>query len=155
MNIKLYSLTQRDAAIDWTEKWFELSIQVIDVTSTDEPPYSAPLPRELDEINYQRLRFWLKDHEIQFVPLWQDFQANQDWAVKNNIEEKDDLLKNPFSCLYAPENLYQLAKEFDLQSGIEVWEPSKLRANEANSIIIHMGKRMAEFVDWIDERVRA
>ena len=64
-------------------------------------------------------------------------------------------MKNPFSCLYAPENLYQLAKEFDLQSGIEVWEPSKHRANEANSFIIHMGKRMLEFVNWIDVRVMA
>jgi hypothetical protein len=154
MKTKLNSVIQRDAAIDWVDKWFELSILVIDVTSTDEPPYSAPLPTDSDEINYQRLRFWLKGHETQFVPLWQDSYACQDWAVKDNNEENDDLFRNPFSCLYAPENLYRLAKEFDLQSGIEVWEPSKDRANEANSIIIHMGKRMLEFVKWIDERVR-
>ena len=113
---------------------------------------------ELDEINYQRLRFWLKDREAQFVTLWRDFCACQDWAIKDNHEEYDEndsLLKNPFSCLYAPENIYQLAKEFDLQSGIEVWEPSKHRANQANAFILHMGKRMLEFVDWIDERVRA
>jgi hypothetical protein len=79
-------------------------------------------------------------------------------AVKDNHEEYDEddsLLKNPFSCLYAPKNIYKLAKEFNLQSGIEVREPSKPRANKANSIIIHMGKKMLEFVDWIDERVRA
>ena len=155
MNGKPYSLDQKYSAIDWADKWFELGMLIIKVTSVDEPPYSAPLPSELDEINYQRLRFWLKDHEVQFAPLWQDFYTSQDWAIKDNIEEKDDLLKNPFSCLYAPENLYQLVKEFDLQSGIEIWEPSKHRANEANSFIIHMGKRMLEFVDWIDERVRA
>ena len=106
MKTKLYSLIQRDAAIDWAERWFELSIQVIDITSTDEPSYSAPLPTELDEINYQRLRFWLKDHETQFVPLWQDFYACQDWVIKDNHEEYDEndsLLKNPFTCLYAPE----------------------------------------------------
>ena len=158
MKTKLYSLIQRDAAIDWAERWFELSIQVIDITSTDEPSYSAPLPTELDEINYQRLRFWLKDHEIQFVPLWQDFYSCQDWAIKDNHEEYDEndsLWKNLFSCLYAPKNLHQFAKELDLQSGIEVWEPSKHRANEANSIIIHMGKRMLEFMDWLDVRVMA
>ena len=109
---------------------------------------------ELDEINYQRLRFWLKDHETQSVPLWQDFYACQDWEVNDNNEENDDLFKNPFSYLYALENLYWLAKELELQSGIEVWEPSKHRANVTNSFINHMGKRMLEFVEWIDERVK-
>ena len=153
MNGKLYSLDQRYSVIDWADKWFELGMLIIDITSTDEPPYLTPMPSELDEINYQRLRFWLKDHEAQFIPMWQDFYACQDWAIKDNYEDNDDLLKNPFSCLYAPENLYQLAQELDLQSGSEVWEPSKHRANEANAIIIHMGKRILQFVNWIDERV--
>ena len=90
---------------------------IVDVTCTDEPPYSAPLPTELDEINYQRLRFWLKDHEDQFVPMWQDFYTCHDWDLGANdeeIDENDSLFKNPFYFLYAPENLYQLAYEMGL-----------------------------------------
>jgi len=155
MNSKSYPIVQRNAAYDWLDKWFELSGLIIEVTSTDEPPYSAPVPTELDEINYQRLRFWLIEHEDAFVPLWQDFYACQDWVVKDDNEESDDLTNNPFSCLYEPENLYHLAKELELQSGIDVWEPSKQKANEANGLIVHMGKRLVEFLDWIDDRVWA
>ena len=153
MEIKLYSQTQREAVYDWIDKWFELSVLIVDVTSTDEPPYSAPLPTDLNEINYQRLRLWLRDHEEQFAPLWHDFYRCQDWAIKDDDEENDDSLKNLFSYLYAPENLYQLAKELELQSGTDVWEPSKPRANIANGFAIHAGKKLVEFLDWLDGKI--
>jgi len=78
MDKKFYSSAQRDTVLGWADKWFELTSLIIEVTGTDEPPWSPPPPTELDELNYQRLRFWLIDHEAQFIPLWRDFYECQD-----------------------------------------------------------------------------
>jgi len=71
------------------------------------------------------------------------------------IPDTDECAENPFSCCYKPENLYRLAQELDLQSGIDLWEPSEYRARTVRAIIILMGKRIVEFLDWIDERMYA
>jgi hypothetical protein len=153
MNNMQYTSIQRDVILDWADKWFELSVLIVDITSTDEPPFTAPVPTDTNEINYQRLRFWLKEHEAQFVAAWQDFYVHQEWAIKDASECSDDLIKNPFSYLYTSENLYHLAKDLELQSGIDIWEPLKARVNIANGFIIQAGKRLVEFINWMDEKV--
>jgi len=157
-SIRLYSPIERKLAYEWIDKWFELSLLIIEVTGTDEPPWSPPPPTELDELNYQRLRFWLVNHEEQFVPLWKNFYEHQEWAVSRDddvadLSDADDCIQNPFSCCYKPHNLYHLAQELDLQSGTKLWEPSEHRAGIARAIINHMGKRVVEFCDWLDEQV--
>lgn len=131
---------------------------IIEVTGTDEPPFSAPLPTDLDELNYQRLRFWLIDHEHWFVQLWQDFDSNQE-SIANAPEQADsdlsELLKNPFSICYRPENLYMLAHKLDMQIGIDIWEPDEYRARVDYSVMIQMGKRMKDFLDWVELLIRA
>ena len=147
MNKNLYSSTQRNQVYDWIERWFELTMLIIEVTGTDEPPFSAP-PTELDEINYQRFRFLLLDHEAQFVQLWQEFYTCQEWAInkcEDDGSDMDELIKNRFSCCYKSENLYQLAQELDMQSGRDIWEPNEYRARTAFSMMIKMGERMLEF----------
>ena len=131
---------------------------IIEVTGTDEPPFSAPLPTDLDELNYQRLRFWLIDHEHWFVQLWQDFDSNQE-SIANAPEQADsdlsELLNNPFSICYRPENLYMLAHKLDMQIGIDIWEPDEYRARVDYSVMIQMGKRMKDFLDWVELLIRA
>jgi hypothetical protein len=75
--------------------------------NTGKKEMPAPLPTELDEINYQRIRFWLKEHETEVIALWQDFCTSRYWTVKDDEEgnsEADDIFRNPFSCLYAPKD---------------------------------------------------
>ena len=55
------------------EKFVDLCILINNVTGTNEPPYSSPPPSEMDEIEYQRLRFWFFDNQRKFVPLLRDF----------------------------------------------------------------------------------
>jgi len=156
MTNRLYSLNERELVYEWLDKWFELTLLIIEVTGTDEPPWSPPPPTELDELNYQRLRFWLADHEEQFVPLWKDFYEHQEWAVSRDDDDadlSDEDIRNPFSCCYKPDNLYYLAQELDLQSGTDLWEPSEYRAGIVRQIICLMGMRMVEFCNWLDEHI--
>ena len=157
---KLYSSAERDLVFDWSEKWIKLIGLINGVTGTDEPPWSPPPPTDLEELQYQSLRFWFIDHQAQFVPLWEDFYECQEWASHqdyNNediadLKDIDKYLENPFLFFYKPENLFGLARQLDLQSGIDMWEPSEYRASVIRPMIIRMGRIMIEFMDWISER---
>jgi hypothetical protein len=159
VNQKLYSIANYDLVDEWSEKWLALIELINNVTGTEQPPWSSPPPTELQEIEYQRLRFWLIDHQVQFVPLWTEFYESHDWAcTPNNTDDEDgDLpqkyLEPPFLFFYEPENLYRLAQQLGLQSGIDIWEPSEHVASMVRPILIRLGQLMIEFVDWIDERV--
>ena len=73
MDKKLYSSTEQELVSDWADKWFELSYLINKLIWTDDPPWTTPPPTELDELEYQRLRFWFIDHQEQFIPIWEDF----------------------------------------------------------------------------------
>jgi len=156
-NSRLYSPTEADLADEWASKWLELIALINQVTGTDEPPWSPSPPAETDEIRYFRLRFWFLSHQQQFVPLWNDFSTSQDLAGSQNGDDSGDFpekyLENPFLYFYEPENLYQLAQQLELQSGTSIWEPNEQVASLMRPLMIGMGKRMIEFIDWIDERV--
>ena len=104
MDKKLYSSVERELVFDWSDKWIKLIGLINEVTGTDEPPWSPPPPTDLDELQYQSLRFWFIDHQAQFVPLWEDFYECQEWAshqdYKNediaDLEDIDKYLENPF-----------------------------------------------------------
>ena len=157
---KLYSSTERDLVFDWTHKWLELIKLINETTGTDEPPWSPPVPTDLEELHYQQLRFWFIDHQAHFVPLWTDFYGCQDWASHEgcdsddiaDLPDMDKYLENPFFFFYKPENLFQLAQQLDLQSSIDIWEPSEQRASVIRPLMIGMGRRMIEFMDWISEQ---
>jgi hypothetical protein len=140
-----YTPADRKLVDEWTEKWLALIRLINDVTGTDEPPWSPPPPAEIDEIAYQSLRFWFMDHEAQFVPLWKEFYESRDWhspKLKDNSEEDfpQKYLDNPFLFFYEPENLYRLAQHLDLQSGIDIWEPSEYRTRMIRPIFIRLGE---------------
>jgi len=155
---KLYSNVDRELVFDWSEKWIKFIGLINDVTGTDEPPWSPPPPEELEELQYQSLRFWFMEHQAKFIVLWDDYY--REWAPEqdyNNediadLEDIDEYLNNPFLFFYKPENLYQLARQLALQSGIDMWEPSEYRVSVIRPVIIRMGRIMIEFMDWISER---
>jgi hypothetical protein len=157
---RLYPETERELVYNWSEKWIELIMLINEVTGTDEPPYSPPPPTDLDEIQYQGLRFWFISHQLQFVPLWQDFYQCQGLAPKQNcnneeIEDPEDMeeyFENPFLFFYKPDNLFQLARQLDLQTGVDIWEPSKYRASTIRPVLIKLGHIMVDFDEWINER---
>ncbi len=157
VNNEHYSTAEADLVDEWADKWLELIDLINQVTGTDEPPWSPSPPAETDEIRYVRLRFWFLSHEQQFVPLWNDFSASQNWTDSQDDGNPGDFpekyLANPFLYFYEPENLYQLAQQLELQSGTDVWEPKESVAGMMRPLMIGMGKRMIEFLDWIDERV--
>ncbi|MDP2920199.1 MAG: hypothetical protein Q8O43_08290 [Dehalococcoidia bacterium] len=154
---KLYSTAEADLVDDWADKWLELIKLINEITGTDEPPWSPSPPAETVEIQYARLRFWFLSRQQQFVPLWSDFCASQHPAGSQNGGDPDGFpekyLENPFLYFYEPENLYRLAQQLELQSGTSIWEPSEHVARMLRPLLIGMGKRMIEFLDWIDERV--
>jgi hypothetical protein len=158
VNRKLYSVENCNLVDEWSEKWLALIELINNVTGTDQPPWSVPPPTDLEEIEYQRLRFWFIDHQAQFMPLWMEFYESHDWACpQNNTGREGDFppkyLENPFLFFYEPENLYRLAQQLELQSGINIWEPSEHVASMVRPVFIRLGQLMIEFVDWIDERV--
>jgi len=157
VNNEHYSTVEADLVDEWADKWLELIDLINQVTGTDEPPWSPSPPAETDEIRYARLRFWFLSRQQQFVPLWNDFSTSQDLAGSQNGDDSGDFpekyLENPFLYFYEPENLYELAQQLELQSGTDVWEPSESVAGMMRPLMIGMGKRMIEFLDWIDERV--
>jgi len=156
---KQYSAAEHEFVFQWADRWFQLVDLIFELVRTDRSPPSPPLPSELDEINYQRLHFWFIDHEPQFIPLWKDFYESQDWALHPGDDEiaympdADKFIENPFFFCYRPENLYRLVQELDIQSGIDLWEPSEHRAWTAVMELIQMDTRVVEFFKWIDERI--
>jgi hypothetical protein len=154
---RLYSIEDASFVDEWAEKWLALIELINNVTGSDEPPFSPPLPIEIDGLAYQSLRLWFMGHEAEFVPLWREFYEGRDWRFlkpKDNNEEKlpQKYLDNPFLFFYEPENLYRLAQHLDLQSGIDIWEPSEYRARMVRPMLIRLGELLLEFLDWIEER---
>ena len=61
--------------------------------------------------------------------------------------------KTFFSFFYEPENLYQLAKQLELQSGVDIWEPSEKEASDVRRLMLTVAHRMVEFDEWMEEIV--
>jgi hypothetical protein len=152
VNRKIYSITEYGLVDEWAEKWLALIELINNVTGTDQPPSVD------DELDYQCLRFWFIDHQNQFVPLWLDFYKSHDWASpqSNSYEDEDfpqRYLENHFPYFYEPDNLYRLAQQLELQSGIDIWEPGEHVTAMVRPMYIRLGQLMIEFMDWIDERL--
>jgi hypothetical protein len=159
MNRKFYSVENHDLVYDWSEKWLNLTELINNVTGTDQAPWSPPPPNEVQEIEYQHLRFWFNDHQTQFIPLWREFYESCDWVSKQNkaVDGNGDFpqkyLENPFLFFYEPDNLFRLAQQLALQSGTDIWEPSEHAASMVRPVLIRLGQLVIECVDWINQRV--
>jgi len=57
---KRYSALEGELVFQWVDRWFQLGRLLLDLFRFDETP-SPPPPTEIDEINYQGLRFWFID----------------------------------------------------------------------------------------------
>jgi len=151
-----YTSAERKLIEEWAEKWLALIELINNVTGSDEPPFSPPLPVEIDEVAYQSLRLWFMGHEAQFVPLWKEFYESRGWRLPESEDSGDDFpeeyVDNPFLFFYEPEGLYCLAQQLDFQSGIDIWEPSEYRARIVRPIFIRLGELLLELLDWIDRR---
>ncbi len=133
----------------WAEKWLKLIGLINEVTGAPEPP------ADLDELQYQNLRFWFVDHQEEFGRLWGDFHeywiSCQDYSSENTGDrgDMDKYLENPFLYFYEPENLYQLAQHLELQSSTDLWEPSEHEASMIRPVLVRLGNMMLEFTDWV------
>jgi len=143
MGSKTYCSAERDLTVEWAKIWLRLFYLINEVTGTDEPPHSPPPPDDADEIQYQSPRFWLIDHQEQFMPLWKDYfdfgkQAYvQDCTDEDidDLEDQDRYFESPFLEFYEAENLYRLAIQLGLQSSTDLWEPSEYQALSRSFII--------------------
>jgi hypothetical protein len=152
MNRKLYSITDYDLVDEWADKWLALIELINNITGTAQPPDIS------DEFKYQCLRFWFIGHQKQFVPLWREFYESRDWVSPRINSDEDGgfpqkYLENHFLYFYEADNLYRLAQQLELQSGIDIWEPSEHVAAMVRPIYLRLGQLMMEFMDWIDERL--
>ncbi len=158
VNERAYSPAEQDLIYDWSHNWLQLIELINNVTGPGQPP-SSPLPTELEELEYQRLRFWLIDHQAQFTPLWIEFYQSHDWAYAKSVPNQPDdfppkYSDNHFLYFYEPEDLYKLAQQLGLQSGVDIWEPNENGASMIRPLLIRLGQLMIEFMDWMDERAR-
>ena len=153
MNKKTYTTSDYSLVDEWAEKWLAFIELINNVTGTDQPPDIS------DEFTYQCLRFWFIDHQTRFVPLWREFYescicpSTQD---NSNYEYEDfpqKYLENHFLYFYEPGNLYRLAQQLEIQSGIGIWEPSEHVTAMARPIYLRLGQLMIKFMDWIDEQL--
>jgi len=157
MNRGLCPIESRDLVDEWVERWLALIELINNVTGAEGPLVSPPPPVEIDEVTYQSLRLWFMGHEAQFVPLWKEFYGSRGWHLRRSEGNGEDdcpqkYLDNPFLFFYEPEDLYCLAQQLDLQSGIDIWEPSEYRARMVRPIFIRLGELLLECLDWVDKR---
>jgi hypothetical protein len=157
-NDGVYTYIESELAHFCRENFIDLGILINNVTGTNEPPYSPPSPSETDEIEYQKLRFWFFDNQKQFVPLLRDFFRTQVYSQNpeefiNNSELPIRYQENILLFFYEPENLYQLAKQLGLQSGIDIWEPSEKEAKDVRRLMLAISRKMVEFDEWMDSIV--
>ena len=68
------------------------------------------------------------------------------------MPDADKYIENPFFLYYRPENLYRLVQELNIQSGIDLWEPSQQRAWTAAMELLQIDGRIVEFFNWVRER---
>jgi hypothetical protein len=153
-----YTYVESELAHLCRERFIDLGVLINNVTGTNEPPYSPPPPSDMEEIEYQRLRFWFFDNQKRFVPLLQDFFRTQ--VYSHNPEEfiSDSELPiryqgNLLLFFYEPENLYHLAKQLELQSGVEIWEPSEKENRDVRRLMLAIARKMVEFDEWMDSIV--
>ena len=151
MNRKLDSIENCDLLDEWIEKWYALCGLINNVTGPDEPP-----PTLADELEYQYLRFWFIDRQWQFLPLWQGACEGRDLEhFQNRTDRVWECFEGLGLCFYEPENLYRLAQRLDLQSGIDIWEPSEYVAKTVRPIFFALTGLMTEFRDGMAERLDA
>ena len=159
-NGKTYTGADFSLVTDWADRWFELAILIVDVTGTDEPPSSPPPPNDIEEIRYQRLRFWLREHEERFLGLWKDYFAyflkeHQEELTEGDVPgpgEDGRYFEKPFLEFYEADNLYRLAQQLGLQSGADLWEPSEPRVQEMRENQAILSHSVLGLVDWLEER---
>jgi hypothetical protein len=156
-----YTYVESELAHLCRENFIDLAVLINDVTGTNEPPYSPPSPSEIDEIEYQRLRFWFFDNQKQFVPLLQEFYRTQVYCnytgsngeFIDNSELPIRYQENLLLFFYEPENLYQLAKQLGLQGGVDIWEPSEKENRDVRRVCLAIAQKMVEFDEWTDSIV--
>ena len=150
-----FSNAEAGLADEWADKWINFAALVNNVTGTDDPPVMPP--DYMDEINYQGFRFWFLDHQDRFLPLWKEFCESQSWYTEGEEDDDDEemeekYLENPFRFVYEPENIYEMVKQLEIQSGTDIWEPSEYITSKVRSYLVLLCKRITEFAEWIEER---
>ena len=149
MNRNLCPIGTRDLIDEWIEKWYALIELINNVTGPDEPP-----PTLSDEWEYRCLRSWFIDHQWQFLPLYKEACESHNWEYFHNRTDRAwKSFKHLGLCFYEPENLYRLAHQLHLQSGIDIWEPSEDVTKTVRPFFLAMTELMTEFRDGIDERL--
>jgi hypothetical protein len=61
--------------------------------------------------------------------------------------------ENLLLFFYELENLYQLASQPGLRSGIDIWEPSEKEASDVRRLMLTISRKMIEFDEWMDSMV--
>ncbi|MFC2039862.1 hypothetical protein ACFLTW_01630 [Chloroflexota bacterium] len=149
MNRNLCSIENKDLIDEWIEMWYAIIELVNNVTGPDELP-----PTLSDELEYQCLRSWLIDHQWQFLPLWKAACESSNWEYFiYRTDRVWESFKSLGLCFYEPENLYRLAQQLHLQSGIDIWEPSEDVTKQWRPFFFALPELMTEFRDWIEEQL--
>ena len=88
MDKALYSSAEGELVFDWREKWIKLIGLINEVTGTDEAPWSPPPPTDLEELQYQGLRFWFIDHQANLCHCGRTFAS-----VRSGLRTKTTIMR--------------------------------------------------------------
>ena len=153
-----FTATEQDFILEWADRWRGLSALIYDYLRTDDSSRSPIAPSELDQIDYQNLRFWFLDNEIIFLPMWKDFCDSGEWVLDSSndlieeIRDAEKVLENPFFAFYGPEDLNLLFRAYalDKKSGL----PNEEKAWATAIDLLTLDGMAAEFVMWVRNGTR-
>jgi hypothetical protein len=150
--MRTYSEDEIDLAFEWAEKYRALSELIFQISGGEDFRSPPPLPSYDHELQYQALRKWFIDHQVEFIPIWSEFW--QDKAPKlDSIDTIEDIeyFENPFLTQYQSDNLCQLAHHLGMTKSIDTWEPTKQAVIMVQNIITVFSLKVLQFMQYIGE----
>ena len=135
----------------WTDNWLKMIDLINRVTGKSSPPTVA------EQAEYTLLRSWFVENEMEFIPLWRDYQNRTIDSNDDNEEEEcsvdpelNKYVINPFLYFYEPDNFYKLAVHLDLQSSDSVWEPEEEVMTVVRPFMVAIGNDVVHFKSWME-----
>ena len=147
-----YTESEKDLIFAWADRWCLFTDLVFKLFE----PNGRYMPTEIDETDFQSIRFWLADNKQRFLALWKDFYESQDWSLDTGmdiiaeIRDAEQTLEPLFFGFFQFENLDTLVRTcvIDSRSGTR----SEEKVRESAAAVFRLDNIARDFVCWISDR---
>jgi hypothetical protein len=151
--MRTYCTGDVDLVLEWADKYVEISSLLKNVlTGQNSGGYPPPLPSIEDEIEFQRLKYWFRQHHDDFVPIWSDFCLSKGKSFESfNKSDEMEFRKNPFLYFYCPDNLLDLACAVGVTTATNGWDPDIQTVELTVKLLDSFNYTVIHLVHWIGE----